>query len=57
MLPKDPFMLLSYVNTKLRDEYHSLDEFCKSEGIEKDDLVAALGSAGFEYMESINQFR
>ena len=34
MLPQDPVILLSYVNTKLRDEYPSLDELCDDlEGI------------------------
>ena len=28
MLPNDPMILLSYINTKLRDEYASLDELC-----------------------------
>ena len=28
MMPKDPVMLLSYVNTQLRDFYPSLAEFC-----------------------------
>ncbi|MGN0292339.1 MAG: DUF4250 domain-containing protein, partial [Lachnospiraceae bacterium] len=27
-LPKDPVMLLSFVNLKLRDEYPTLDDFC-----------------------------
>ncbi|MER2055881.1 MAG: DUF4250 domain-containing protein, partial [Clostridia bacterium] len=31
MLPKDPVILLSYVNTKLRDEYVSLQELCRAE--------------------------
>ena len=26
MIPKDPFMLLSYVNTQLRDFYPDLDQ-------------------------------
>ena len=29
-LPQDPIMLLSYVNTQLRDHYVSLDDFCAS---------------------------
>ena len=28
MLPQDPVILLSYVNTKLRDCYPSLDALC-----------------------------
>ena len=31
-LPKDPYILLSYVNMKLRDRYLSLTEFCEEEG-------------------------
>ena len=30
MIPEDPVILLSFVNTKLRDEYPSLDELCAS---------------------------
>ena len=30
MLPKDPVLLLSVVNTRLRDEYDSLDELCRA---------------------------
>ncbi|MBO5104112.1 MAG: DUF4250 domain-containing protein, partial [Ruminococcus sp.] len=29
-IPSDPAILLSYINTMLRDEYNSLDELCKS---------------------------
>lgn len=56
-LPKDPFMLLSVVNTKLRDEYPSLEELCKSEDVDQQQLTAALSAAGFDYMPEINQFR
>ena len=28
MLPKDPIILLGYINTKLRDFYSSLDLLC-----------------------------
>lgn len=56
-LPSDPFILLSYVNTQLRDNYESLDEMCQSLDINKEELIAKLEEAGFEYMPSINQFR
>ncbi|MDE6120783.1 MAG: DUF4250 domain-containing protein [Muribaculaceae bacterium] len=55
--PEDPFILLSFVNTKLRDDYPDLDEFCASEGVDRSALEARLKSAGFEYMPQINQFR
>lgn len=50
-------MLLSVVNTKLRDEYPSLDELCSSLGIDKSVLLQTLSAAGFDYMPEINQFR
>ena len=53
----DPFMLLSFVNMKLRDDYSSLDELCASEGLDKAELLSRLNAAGFDYMPSINQFR
>ena len=34
MVPKDPVMLLSYVNTKLRDFYSDMEKFCEEENIE-----------------------
>lgn len=56
-LPKDPFMLLSLVNTALRDEYPSLDELCASEDIDKQSLEQSLKVAGFTYVAELNQFR
>lgn len=57
MLPKDPYMLLSFVNMKLRDEYNSLDDLCKSMDIDKQQLEATLKDAGFEYIPETNQFK
>lgn len=56
-LPTDPIILLSYVNTKLRDQYSSLDEFCRAEDVNKEDLEERLRAVGFEYVAQINQFR
>lgn len=56
-LPKDPFMLLSTVNMRLRDDNVTLDELCKSLDVDKDALTAKLKAAGFEYMPEVNQFR
>ncbi len=54
--PNDPFMLMSIVNTKLRDFYPSLDEFCKVEDADKDELIEKLKAVGFEYDEKLNKF-
>ena len=55
-LPQDPNILLSVINTKLRDEYSSLDDLCDSLDIDKEDLAAKLKSGGFKYNASLNQF-
>lgn len=55
-LPKDQYILLGYVNMKLRDSYSSLDELCEEEGVSKDEIVSALASAGFSYDEKRNAF-
>lgn len=56
-LPEDPFLLLSYVNLKLRDEYESLDDLVEDLDLSKDDLIKKLKNAGFIYIEDINQFK
>ena len=55
-IPSDPFMLMSYVNQQLRDNYDSLDEFCKSMDIDKNELLQKLNAAGFEYKPDTNKF-
>ena len=57
MLPKDPMILLSVVNTKLRDEYDSLDALCADLDAEREALEKKLAAAGFRYDERTNQFR
>ena len=49
MIPKDPVMLLSYVNTQLRDFYSSLDALCEDKGIEKEELVEKMKSIEYVY--------
>lgn len=55
-LPNDVNMLFSFINMKLRDEYDSLDELCRSLDIEEKELVAKLATAGFEYNPQQNKF-
>lgn len=56
-LPKDPIMLLSVVNMKLRDFYSSLEEMCEDMDIKPDEIANILGSAGFEYDREQNRFK
>lgn len=55
-LPNDPIILLSYINTKLRDECGSLDDLCDRYEIDKTSLCAKLSDAGFCYNQATNQF-
>ncbi len=55
-LPKDPFMLFSFVNMKLRDEYASLDEMCAAMDLDKQTIVDTLAAAGWEYSAENNKF-
>ena len=57
MLPKDPMILLSYVNTNLRDDYADLDALCEGLDVERDALTETLGAAGFLYDPETNRFR
>ncbi len=50
-------MLLSYINMKLRDDYDSLDELCKSLDIDKDEIRAKLKDIGYTYNKETNQFK
>ena len=55
-LPKDPAMLLSYVNTQLRDNYDDLVEFCASNNVDINDITGRLRTINYCYDEHTNQF-
>lgn len=55
-LPKDPVMLLSVVNTRLRDFYPSLEELAKAEGITEEEIRENLKMINYDYDEKRNQF-
>lgn len=56
-LPKDPVMMMSVVNTKLRDFYPTLDAMCEDMNIDRRELESQLHAAGFDYLPAVNQFR
>lgn len=56
MIPRDPVMLLSYVNTQLRDFYSSLDAFCEDKKVSREELVEKLSSIDYQYDTVTNQF-
>ena len=55
--PKDPAMLLSWTNMKLRDFYGSLEELCEDLDVEKAEIEKNLKSIGYEYSSKTNQFK
>ena len=55
-IPKDPVILLSFINTKLRDFYPSLEELCKSLGLEEKTLTDTLAAIDYQYDSNANQF-
>ena len=55
-LPQDPVLLLSVVNTKLRDFYPSLDLLCSEMEIDKEELIDKMDLIDYAYDASCNQF-
>ncbi len=55
-IPKDPYILLSFINTKLRDEYHNLEELCKSLSIDRLELEKVLSGIEYIYTAEANRF-
>ena len=55
-LPKDPILLLSVVNTKLRDYYPSLDALCDDMDVSREVLEEKLGTIDYRYDAEKNQF-
>lgn len=55
-IPKDPTILLSYVNTQLRDFYHDLDDLCNSLDIDKKELEENLAAVDYHYDRDNNKF-
>lgn len=55
-LPKDPVMLLSVVNTKLRDFYPNLEELAAAEGVSVEEIIKTLEKINYVYDKNHNQF-
>ena len=57
MIPQDPVMLLSYINTQLRDNYRDLDDLCDRLDVSKAEIEEKLGKIGYCYKEDLKQFK
>jgi hypothetical protein len=53
----DPHLLVGLVNTELRNQSESLDDLCKTHGIEESALRKALSEGGYQFSEEAGQFR
>lgn len=56
MIPKDPVMLLSYLNTQLRDFYKDLDTLCEEKDLDREEIVKKLEMIDYVYDQAKNQF-
>lgn len=56
-LPKDPLILLSVINTLLRDKYKSFDELCDDYNIKESEITSKLNLIGYSYNDKLNQFK
>jgi hypothetical protein len=55
-IPQDPIILLSFVNTKLRDQFATLEEFCDLYEVDEETLRTTLSLVDYQYDEITNQF-
>ena len=56
MIPNDPVILLSYINTLLRDRYSSLSALCEDQQLDAQDILDKLSHIDYSYDEEKNQF-
>lgn len=56
-LPKDPVILLSVINTLLRDKYKSFEELCDDYNVKESEIAGKLNLIGYNYNAKLNQFK
>ena len=54
--PKDPVMLLSYINTQLRDFYPSMEELCSALDVKKEEIDEKLDLIDYQYDPVSNRY-
>lgn len=55
-IPSNPVILLSYLNTQLRDNYTSFTELCKAMDLDENDIKIRLREINYEYDPELNRF-
>ena len=56
MIPNDPMIMLSYINTKLRDDYPTLDALCDDLQADRTEIEAKLKAIDYTYNAELNRF-
>ena len=56
MIPKDPVMLLSFINLKLRDYYSSLEQACDELELDEKEITEKLAGIDYHYDKEKNRF-
>ena len=55
-LPNDPMMLLSFLNTRMRDEHVTLDKLCNQFQVNRKEIEEKLDKMGYTYNNELNKF-
>lgn len=55
-LPNDLMMLLSFLNTRMRDEHVTLDELCNQFQVNRKEIEEKLDKMGYTYNNELNKF-
>lgn len=55
-IPNDPMILVSYINTQLRDFYPSLEDLCKALNLSQTEICKKLSDIDYHYDTDRNQF-
>lgn len=56
MIPRDPVMLLSFINLKLRDYYSDLETLCQDLDVSQEEIAEKLSGIDYHYDRERNQF-
>ena len=56
MLPKDPYVLLSFINTRLRDQYEDLQDLCADLDVDEQFLQETLAGLDYHYDPVYHRF-
>ena len=54
-IPNDPIILMSYLNTQLRDHYSSLEDLCKSMDLDASEIAEKLSITESEVQKILDE--